>query len=205
MREPRWQISSRARGAGEKQSDDGLTAQTKKSAERCHIGKGAKFIHNRAHLDARHHQVPNAQFTPMFTVHKDARAPVSLHGLSGLPGVSSLPGMAERARTAAANVGLATAGLLPTNMLGSAVPGRLAMGLPPSGPVQLGPYVAVPGRSLRSLRGPHSNLGRSPTMGTISLASIRSLRPDMDEPPHRFQNTPVRDAPCLVASTSAPS
>ena len=100
--------------------------------------------------------------------------------------------MAERARTAAANVGLATAGLLPTNMLGSAVPGRLAMGLPPSGPVQLGPYVAVPGRSLRSLRGPHSNLGRSPTMGTISLASIRSLRPDMDEPPHRFQNTPVR-------------
>ena len=52
MREPRWQISSRARGAGEKQSDDGLTAQTKKSAERCHIGKGAKFIHNRAHLDA---------------------------------------------------------------------------------------------------------------------------------------------------------
>ena len=113
--------------------------------------------------------------------------------------------MSERARTAAANVGLATAGLLPTNMLGSAVPGRLAMGLPPSGPVQLGPYVAVPGRSLRSLRGPHSNHGRSPTMGTISLASIRSLRPDMDEPPHRFQNTPVRDAPCLVASTSAPS
>ena len=113
--------------------------------------------------------------------------------------------MSERARTAASNVGLATAGLLPTNMLGSAVPGRLAMGLPPSGPVQLGPYVAVPGRSLRSLRGPHSNHGRSPTMGTISLASIRSLRPDMDEPPHRFQNTPVRDAPCLVASTSAPS
>ena len=113
--------------------------------------------------------------------------------------------MSERARTAAANVGLATAGLLPTNMLGSAVPGRLAMGLPPSGPVQLGPYVAVPGRSLRSLSGPHSNHGRSPTMGTISLASIRSLRPDMDEPPHRFQNTPVRDAPCLVASTSAPS
>ncbi len=80
--------------------------------------------------------------------------------------------MSERARTAAANQwALATAGLLPTNMLGSAVPGRLAMGLPPpSGPVQLGPYVAVPGRSLRSLRGPHSNHGRSPPMGTISLA-----------------------------------
>ena len=86
------------------------------------------------------------------------------------------------------------------------MPGRLAMGLPPSGPVQLGPYVAVPLRSLRSLRGPHSNLGRSPTMGTISLASIRSLRPDMDEPPHRFQNTPVRarDAPCLVALPRPP-
>ena len=72
MREPRWQISSRARGAGEKQSDDGLTAQTKKSAERCHTGKRALNSFTTAHTSThpRHHQVPNAQFTPMFTVHR---------------------------------------------------------------------------------------------------------------------------------------
>lgn len=86
---------------------------------------------------------------------------------------------------------LASAGMVPTNMLGAAVPGRLAMGLPPSLPMQLGKTVGAPSRDLRVTRGPRPPraLGNS---GTISLASLRSLQSSSSEPPGRFSNTPVR-------------
>ena len=64
--------------------------------------------------------------------------------------------------------------LVPTNMLGETVPHRLAMGLPPSGPVALGPKVMAPARSLRSVAGSGRLGGRG--MDSTSRISNSQVR-----------------------------
>ena len=74
--------------------------------------------------------------------------------------------------------------LMPTNMLGAAVPHRLAMGLPPSVPVSLGNAVVAPSRNLRGVTRKHFVA----TDGSISLSSLRTLGMGRDVP-NRFQHS----------------
>jgi len=109
--------------------------------------------------------------------------------------------MSERARTAAANVGLATAGLLPTNMLGSAVPGRLAMGLPPSGPVQLGAGAA----RLSGLASPPPDLASPPSLDVASRPlGLASPPPDLASPPSLDVASPPLDLACHPLDLALP-